>query len=264
MFSGKKIIFIFPLAMAVITMTLLFMAIIFEWFGPPTGVGSVFCEADRTGLIKQPVNTWSNLGFIFCGLYIGWGLSQGKYNHNKNSLTQKTFYAAFFSSLVVYLGPGSMAMHATTTQAGGFLDMLSMYLIASFLVAYSAERFFKLQPLHFLLIFISILSICTWANFQDVHFIFDFFGNAVFAFFITLTIIFESLNIFLRKMQHETKWALLSFAALILAFIIWNLWQNDTSLCNPYSLIQGHGIWHLLNALSLYFLFRYYVSEHAV
>ena len=259
----NKTIFLFPLATAVISLALLFMAIVNGWFGEPTGVGSVFCEADRPGLIKQPVNTWSNLGFIFTGLYIGWLLAQGKYNNNKNSLTQKTFYAAFFSSLVVYLGPGSMAMHATTTSVGGFLDMFSMYLIASFLVSYAAERFFRLSPLYFSLIFVSVLSFCVWANFQDVHFIFDFFGNFVFAFFIGLTILLESLNIFIRKMQQEKRWAFLSFGALLLAFFIWNLWQNETSLCNPYSLIQGHGIWHLLNAVSLYFLFRYYVSEHA-
>lgn len=259
----KRSIFLFPLVTAITTMTLLFLAIVNGWFGEPTGVGSVFCEADRPGLIKQPVNTWSNLGFIFCGLYIGWVLAKGNYNQNKNSLTQKIFYASFFSSLVVYLGPGSMAMHATTTAIGGFLDMLSMYLIAAFLVSYAAERFFKLTPLHFLVIFISVLLFCVWANFQDVHFVFDFFGNTVFAFFIGLAIFFESLNIFIRKMQHEKHWAFLSFAALILAFAIWNLWQNETSLCDPYSLIQGHGMWHVLNAVSLYFLFRYYVSEHS-
>lgn len=260
----QKHIFLFPLFTALITLSLLFIAIVNGWFGEAAGVGSVFCEADRSGLIKQPVNTWSNLGFIFCGLYIGWILSRGKYNHNNNNLTRRVFYAAFFSSLVVYLGPGSMAMHATTTAVGGFLDMLSMYLIAAFLTAYSSERFFNLSPLHFTFIFIGILTFCIWANFQDVDFIFRFFGNTVFAFFISLTILFEALNIFIRKMKHETVWAFLSLVTLLLAFLIWNLWQNNTSLCDPHSLIQGHGIWHLLNALSLYFLFRYYVSEDVV
>ena len=93
----------------------------------------------------------------------------------ENSLTQNPFYAAFFSSLVVYLGPGSMAMHATTTAMGGFLDMLSMYLVAAFLVAYAAERLFKLKPLQFTGIFFAIIGICLWANAQTFHFIFDFF-----------------------------------------------------------------------------------------
>ncbi len=258
----NRIIFLFPLATAILTMAFLSLAILNGWFGEATGVGSVFCEADRPGLIKQPVNTWSNLGFIFTGLYIGWVLSQGKFNENSNSLTRKTFYAAFFSSLIVYLGPGSMAMHATTTAIGGFLDMLSMYLIAAFLLAYSVERFFKLKPLHFIIIFFSVVLISLWGNAQTFHFIFDYFGNTVFAFFLGLAILFETLNIYIRKMQHESKWAFLSLGAMLLAFFVWNLWQNETSLCDPYSLIQGHGMWHVLNALSLYFLFRYYVSEH--
>ncbi|MES2659141.1 MAG: ceramidase domain-containing protein [Verrucomicrobiota bacterium] len=256
-----RAIILFPVATAIITLALLAMAVINGWFGEPTGVGSCFCEAERPGLVKQPVNTFSNFGFILTGIYIGWVLACGKYAENKNSLTQNPFYAAFFSSLVVYLGPGSMAMHATTTAMGGFLDMLSMYLVAAFLVAYAAERLFKLKPVQFIGIFLAIIGICLWANAQTFHFIFDFFGNTVFATLVGLTVVFEAMNLFVRKMRHESRWAFLSFGAMVLAFGIWHLSKTDAPFCDPHSLIQGHAIWHLLNAVSLYFLFRYYVSE---
>ena len=40
------------------------------WLGPNVGRGDSFCEAARPGWIRQPVNTWSNLGFMVAGLAI--------------------------------------------------------------------------------------------------------------------------------------------------------------------------------------------------
>jgi hypothetical protein len=46
------------------------------------------------------------------------------------------------------------------------------------------------------------------------------------------------------------------------AFTIWNLDQHGT-LCTPDSLFQGHAVWHLLGATSLWLTFLYYRSERA-
>ena len=54
----------------------------------------------------------------------------------------------------------------------------------------------------------------------------------------------------------------LSSLSIILAFVIWNVSLTGCPLCDPYSVIQGHAVWHLLCAVSLYCLFRYYVSEN--
>jgi hypothetical protein len=258
----NKLSFLIPLLTALISMLLFWIALVNGWFGAQEpGIGE-FCERQHSGLIKEPANTWSNIGFIISGLSIGWALFKGFYNDSANSLTRSRFYAVFFPSLVVFLGPGSMAKHATNAPVGGFFDMLSMYLIASFTVAYASERFFRLKPLHFTIIFSIVLITCIIANFTHCEIIFGFFGTTAFAFYITLTCILESLNIYIRKMQHQTRWAYLSLGTLLLSFLIWNLTRTGTPLCNPDSVIQGHAIWHGLDALSVYFLFRYYVSEH--
>jgi hypothetical protein len=261
--KGNKLVFVIPFVTAIVSMLLFWVALVNSWFGPAANVGGNFCEACREGLIKQPANTWSNIGFIVSGLYIAWALMQGAYHQNNNSITRNIFYAVFFCCLVVLLGPGSMAMHATTTSAGGFFDMLSMYLVAAFMVGYSMERFFKLQPAHFIIIFSAVLVSCLFAHYAHYHIIFGFFGVTAFAFYITVAIIFEALNIYVRKKEHQTRWAYFGLASLLLAFFIWGLSHTGGPLCNPYSYIQGHAIWHLLNALALYFLFRYYASEHS-
>jgi hypothetical protein len=155
-----------------------------------------------------------------------------------------------------------MAMHASLGELGGFFDMLSMYLVASFTVAYASERFFRLKPLHFVIIFIVLLCFCIWADGAPYHIIFDFFGDTVFLFLITITILIELLNSLVRKVQHDKRWVFGAFAALISAFFIWNISQTGTSLCDPYSPLQGHAAWHILDAVSAFCLFMYYASEH--
>ncbi|GIV33087.1 MAG: hypothetical protein KatS3mg031_0622 [Chitinophagales bacterium] len=107
------------------------------------------------------------------------------------------------------------------------------------------------------------LTICLWANFQPYRVVFDFFGVTAFAFFVSLTVLFEFLNHYLKKIQREFKWGLASLALILIAFLIWNLSRTDSPLCDPYSPIQGHAIWHVLDAASVYCLFRFYVSEDA-
>ena len=153
-------------------------------------------------------------------------------------------------------------MHASTGDLGGFFDMLSMYLVASFTVAYAAERFFGLRTWHFVVIFSVLLAFCIWADGQPYHIIFDFFGDTVFLFLVSITVIIELLNSYVRKVQHSKTWVFAAFAALISAFIIWNLTQTGTSLCDPQSPLQGHAAWHILDAVSAFCLFRYYASEH--
>ncbi len=259
----RKHIFSITLGISIALLTLFFLAVIYGWLGEWEHVGSEFCEASRSGLIKQPANTWSNIGFIIVGLTIAWQLSRGTFQSNKNIFTQSSFTAIFFASLAVFLGPGSMAMHATETRAGGFLDMLSMYLVAAFITAYSVQRFFRLNAFSFSLIFLFIVGTCV--SVQNLPYqipLVGFFGNFIFGCFIFITVIFEALNSFVRKSTCEIKWGILSISTLLLAFLIWNLERNFDAFCNPHSLIQGHAIWHLLDALAVYFLFRFYVSEH--
>ena len=44
------------------------------------------------------------------------------------------------------------------------------------------------------------------------------------------------------------------------AYIIWIL-DNTRTICFEHSLIQGHAIWHILGAVAVLFLHKYYVSE---
>ena len=59
------------------------------------------------------------------------------------------------------------------------------------------------------------------------------------------------------------KWYFCGMAAYFSAFIIWSTGVPDHALCRPDSLIQAHGIWHLLSAVATYCFFLHYRSESA-
>lgn len=261
--NNRQSIFTITLAFSVVLIVLFFIALFNGLLGEWSHTGDDFCEASRPGIVKQPANTVSNIGFVIAGLAAAWQLSRNRFAQTQNVFNQSNFTATFFSCMAVFLGPASMAMHATETRLGGFLDMLSMYLIAAFTASYAMQRFFKYSSAVFTVVFSAIVLFCVYAQHLPIKPpVVGFFGSFLFAVFIGVTIVFESLNSFVRKYDHEIKWGIFSLSSLLIAFLIWNLERRVDAFCDPHSLIQGHAIWHLLDALAVYFLFRFYVSEH--
>ena len=94
------------------------------------GKASRWCETVSGGLFREPLNTWSNIGFMISGLFIFWMIS------NENVKTNNLFFgitpvSVLYASVVIFLGPGSMLMHGTNTQWGGWADNLSMIMFIS-------------------------------------------------------------------------------------------------------------------------------------
>ena len=62
------------------------------------------------------------------------------------------------------------------------------------------------------------------------------------------------------KYSRTYKWFFLGMISYLSAFAIWLTGVPDHGSCSPDSLIQAHGIWHLLAALSTYFFFIHFRS----
>lgn len=258
----KTAALIAPVIASIISMALLFVALYNSWFGEAGANSHMFCEALRDRMIKQPANTWSNLGFMIAGLTIGYQSMHNRFAGRHNSFTTTSFYPAFFATIAVLLCPGSMAMHASTAAIGGFLDMLSMYLIASFMFAYALRRLLRISELAFFIIFGVALSICVYIDLGPI----DYIGSIeavlfIFAFFAVSASFIEVYFVYSQTRTVQPRWAVGFIGAFLVAFFIWNMSLTDAVWCDPNSLIQGHAIWHLLNAVSVYCMFRYYASE---
>lgn len=66
------------------------------------------------------------------------------------------------------------------------------------------------------------------------------------------------------KYSRTYKWFILGMISYLSAFAIWLTGVPDHETCSPDSIIQAHGIWHLLTALATYFFFIHYRSVKTV
>ena len=232
------------------------MAVANGWLGPDVGRGATFCEASRAGLVKQPANTWSNAGFVVAGLLVALHAARPRPTGAVMGVGLATVYAC----VVVLLGPASAAMHATQSVCGGHLDLLSMYLIASFAAAYALVRWVRRGPGTFLALFALFVVGCELVGLisTDVPVV-RFSGNLAFAFLLVLAVALEVALWRRRETQRRAAYGLAALGAMLVAFGIWIMDQHGW--CDPHSWLQGHAAWHLLCAAGAYLLYRLYASE---
>ncbi|MEP9361596.1 ceramidase domain-containing protein [Nocardioides sp. CN2-186] len=243
---------------AVLSTGLLVLAVGYGWLGPDVGRGDNFCEAARSGWVKQPANTWSNLGFVVAGLLVAW--RAGRVDQLGEVLPRHTGLATAYACLVVLLGPASAAMHATQAEAGGQLDLLSMYLVASFAAAYALMRWYRRSTLFFAQLFLLFVAACELVgNLLGTVPVVEQPGNVAFAGLLLTAVVLE-VRLWRRGgTRTNLWWGAASLGAILLAFAIWNV--TKSAWCDPHSLLQGHAAWHLLDAVSAYLLFRLWASE---
>ncbi len=114
-----------------------------------TADGGCYCEAfslddvhNRVKGIRQPVNTWSNLYAIGTSLFIailmGWDRSRTAIT--SNVMKSSWWVADAYVVAVLFLGLGSMWLHASISKAVSWMDGLSMYVFAVYLVSYTLDR----------------------------------------------------------------------------------------------------------------------------
>jgi len=269
------------------------------------GEASRWCERISDGPFREPVNTLSNLGFMVVGLYILYKLSNETSFNEFSGLNKITI---LYGICVVYLGPGSMMMHGTNTEWGGWADNLSMvmYIIIPWL--YNIYKMSNWTVNTFMKVYFSIVifyavmrgffgdgmgiglnlfgvSIGLWVISEflykfwspNMRFISGFVGFLVLMLFGTFPaevfsnigdywwIIFFWLPGLLAtnkpKGIRTYRWYFAGMVAYMSAFAIWLTGVPDSESCNPDSIFQAHGFWHLLTALSTILFFYHYRSE---
>ena len=243
-------------AVAVVSIALLAAAVTWGWLGPDVGRGDNFCERALTGLVKQPANTLSNVGFVVAGLLIAWHAS----HRDTVRHVMSTRVATLFASVVVLLGPSSAAMHATQSEWGGHLDMLSMYLVAGFAAAWGWTRWARRSTRAFATAYAGSVLACVliglWPHPVPVV---NYAGNLAFGALLVAAVVLE-VRVW-RRGETTTRFVhgVVALASMVVAFTIWLISTNGW--CDPDSIWQGHAAWHLLCAVAAYWLYRLYASE---
>ena len=255
---------VLALVVAVASTGLLALAVWGGWLGPDVGRGDNFCEAARPGWVKQPANSWSNLGFVVAGLLVAWRC--GRPDLLGEVLPRHPPLATAYACVVVLLGPASAAMHATQAERGGDLDMLSMYLVAAFAAAYALMRWVRQGRVLFAQLFLLFVAGCELVGLYDGRVpVVDYAGNLAFAALLVTAVVVE-VRLWRRagrapgaEPRTDLRWGVASLGTILVAFAIWN--ATKSQWCDSHSWLQGHAAWHLLDAVAAYLLFRLWASE---
>ena len=212
-----------------------------------------FCEFPRVGaLIVQPANSWSSYGYAFAG-FLMIVLSQGA--DWKSRFRSEA--AAWFGVTAIFVGLGSVLLHATLTLWGQFFDVMGMYLVGGFMLVSAVVRWRGLSAQVAVVLYLALVGALLLVLYQvpDVR-------RWLFAVVLLAAIVVELGFARPRRKGVRVSYYFGGIAAKAVAFTIWNLDQHGT-LCASESLWQGHAAWHLLGATSLWLTFLYYRSERS-
>ena len=126
-----------------------------SWAEGPVESATNFCENISDGLIKEPVNAFSNFTYIIVGLVVMWNMPSSQ-EKAANPMLDGGLYPTLFAVGSIYIGIGSFAMHGTNTNWGTSMDWTGMLFFISFPVYYNLSRQFQWSDKLFMSVFFTM------------------------------------------------------------------------------------------------------------
>ncbi len=210
-----------------------------------------FCEIPRAGqLILQPANSWSSFAFVA----VGFGISLS--GTGRHAITPFAgFPALWFALTAIVIGIGSFLLHATLTLWGQFADVVGMYLFSAFTLAYAVRRWRTLSNGAVVMLYLALSAVLV--GFLTVI---PETRRWLFAVVLIADIAVELIFARPKRSGVMVRWYLYGIGLQASAFAIWIL-DLTRIWCDGASLVQGHAVWHVLNAAAVWTAYRYYRSE---
>ena len=219
-----------------------------------------YCEFNDTGkFFHQSINTYSNLIYFFFGIFI---CLIAKYDFDnqtvtfKNRLTNFPELSFFIGISFIYLSFGSAFFHASLTWVGQRVDMNGTYSLSiSILLIALYQVFHKIQWTNQakkrLIIFVFILIIA----FYQIALMIS--SSILLPIFILSAWILMTVNFFQFSKERSLVLVLLSIIFIVIALKIRTMDVQKIN-CDPYSLYQGHSLWHFLTGFSSFCSYAFF------
>lgn len=210
------------------------------WDGYPAATFPT-CETRICAWIQQPGNSLSNIGFFLIGFYLIYLFYKKKSPSGFN-----------FGICTLYIGLASFAAHSARIPFFGFLDFAAIFsafcMHATYSLTYKHPLKFKNHFKIFLVMYFATASIL---------YIFQSIKEILFAVFVLALIYSEH-----RILKSEGRSLLSSsFKKVMLTFFVsafFLVLDMNKVWCMPDNhFFQFHMIWHVMCAISLYFLAKH-------
>lgn len=197
--------------------------------------------------MQEPANTWSNLAFVIVGLWI---LSRAR-----------SSWSRVMGLAVVLLGSLSLYYHASNVYITQLGDFLGMFLYLGLLLVWNLRRFglvlgqTRTILVYFLTVYINIGMLILFPQLLGIRIQLIIFVNTLIVFGMEAYLVRRTAALFGKDVYRDYGSAviLLCAAAVCSSLDLTRKW------CDPGNhWLQGHAVWHVLNAISMIFVFRFY------
>jgi len=220
-----------------------------------------YCEFNHPDrFFHQPINTYSNLIYFFYGLVV-FQLAlkdlKGLVPVKVNTVSNFPYLSLLLAANFIYLSIGSAFFHSSLTWIGQRVDMnatygltLSLICIGLVVTTVKKELSTRMQ-----LTIVGIMLLLT-AFFLPLAL--QISSSLLLPSLFLLLFVLAVLNYIIYRKQRFPLLAIVGVALLVLAIQVRTMDVAKVN-CDPYSIWQGHALWHLLTATSslcLYLFFR--------
>ncbi len=228
------------------------------------------CEYScNTCFIKQPINTLSNILYLFFALQL-FNFTRYdylNYHTNKSNLLKANFqYSMFFCFAMSLLFIVSTVFHASMLQVFLRFDMLGVYTSLFIPFFFTIHKFLNLfyynnKPLYSPLISISFLLVML----ASIMFCSYYFWNLASYYIGSLLLLLIFLSTFYFNKYYVVSYSKTAIlTSTLLGIFSLSCYQFDYLLCNELSYFQLHSIWHVGSAVALYFFYLFLRSEKCI
>ena len=201
-----------------------------------------WCEAQLCSWVEEPANAWSNLAFIFLGVFMIYLARDLK------------------SRALRFYGPGSIiiaftsfAYHASNNFVMQILDFFGMYVFCYLLLLVNLQRLGKnVIKKSFATFWSAVFGTTLFTVLADLAHI-PIQGIVVVLIFLIVGTEFRV------KQKSKTAYPMHNFyisMTLMLVAFAFSFSDHQRILCDPENhWFQGHAVWHLVSAFALLFSF---------
>jgi hypothetical protein len=201
------------------------------------------CEHIGEGLLGQPVNTLSSLAYVAVGAVL-----------LRRALVLRSSALVVYATTIVAIGVGSVVFHGPMPSWGRFAHDLSIASVLSFVIGYDIALVRGAGVRSAFAAFGVLLGACAavLAAWPDS-------SNALDAVLVAGAVIAEiavarspsRLGEGRDFVRYPAVW-ILGGAVLVIGAALNALGRTGAPLCDPDSLVQLHGVWHVLTAAVLW------------
>ncbi|MDG2051918.1 MAG: ceramidase domain-containing protein [Myxococcota bacterium] len=207
-----------------------------------------WCEEELCGWVVNPADAWSNLAYLVFGLLM---VIQARRSGNPR--------VSLFGPASILVGLGSFAYHASHTYFFQFFDFVGMFIFCFAVITANALRMGWIgierqwRFLGFGVLFFSLLVPIISETHLPIQMLVAVLVIGILVQEITINARPGLENGGVDYWLYGLAWGLLALAGAFSLADVTRAW------CEPSRhWVQGHALWHLLSASSLYVLFLFY------